>query len=408
MSNMSDKDIDTRFIEAAEGANFSFDEAGWENMQQRLDSGKPGPTTGQIGGTALVILAILGLGIWGVRQGSEHLNNEQEIVNSINVHATVASNSAMKVEGRTGESTAIGGSTVQSIQKEETLLAKEVKGVESIKDIDKEVSQNNHLYSGKADQTKGVFVSDEHELAAKTPLTIEFKEPSMIDSKGAGEWNLPIGHVLIEGSQTPNHKEEKEVDAASRWAVKFQIAPDISSVGYFNGGKVGNTYGVSIDYQVADKLRISTGALISRKYYHTTEQVASYGYYGSVTTDSERLDGNCKILDIPISISYLALMRSNYSLLLTGGVSSYLVLSEEYQLKKNDQVEWDRSYSNKNNHFASILNLSVGYERAISRSLSFQFEPFIKIPVQDIGEGKVDLVSSGAFLNLRYKFLNRK
>lgn len=411
MSNMSDKDIDKRFIEAAEGANFSFDEAGWEDMQQRLDTSS-GPSAGQIVGTALVIIAILGLGIWGVRQGSEGLHNNYEIANSINAHSTIASISAMEVESltdrQTGKPSDSGGSAVQSIQKVAPVIVKQVKGVGSMKNIETETGERNNLYSGKVDQPSQVVISDEQEFSASKSVAIEPKEPSLLDSKGVDDWKLPQGNILIEGNETINNEDEKEAKSGSRWAIKFQLAPDVSSVGYFNGGKVGNTYGVSIDYQVADKLRISAGALISRKYYNTTEQVASYGYYGGTTTDSERLDGNCQILDIPISLSYLALMRSNYSLFLSGGISSYLILSEEYQLKKNDQVEWDRSYANKNNHFASILNLSVGYERAISRSLSFQFEPFIKIPVQDIGEGKVDLVSSGAFLNLRYKFLNKE
>ena len=51
----------------------------------------------------------------------------------------------------------------------------------------------------------------------------------------------------------------------------------------------------------------------------------------------------------------------------------------------------------------SNLNLSIGYERAISKRLSWQIEPFMKVPLKSVGFFKVDLLSTGAFFSLRLK-----
>ena len=51
----------------------------------------------------------------------------------------------------------------------------------------------------------------------------------------------------------------------------------------------------------------------------------------------------------------------------------------------------------------SQLNLSVGYERALSRRLSWPVEPFAKVPLKGVGFFKINLLSAGAFFSLRYK-----
>lgn len=408
MSNISDKDIDRRFRDAAEGANFPFDDAGWADMTQRLD-GESGFPTGRVLGTSLVILALIGSLYWGVKQTNLASNPANQNATVMGVEPLSASSvlvAANLSEDANIENTEeAGGQNTGLINTNES--SRTIKKIDETKSDN--IKQQNNLISNNSTEnldsgTKPLGSSsraNEH-VEKKDVALIEYS-PNYLRTKGADEWIFPFPEVEIPTARITEDKDEKPKSATSKFAIKLQFAPDVSSVGYFKGGKVGNNFGISIDYQLSHKLRLSAGAIHSRKYYSTTDQVSSYGYYGAVSTDTERLDGDCKILDVPITLSYLILTRSNSSVFVSGGLSSYFMLSERYQLKKNNLVEWDRSYSNENNHIASIFNLSFGYERAISKNLFFQFEPFIKMPVKDIGEGKVDLVSSGAFLNLRYK-----
>uniref|UniRef100_UPI00404A2EA6 hypothetical protein n=1 Tax=Fulvivirga sp. TaxID=1931237 RepID=UPI00404A2EA6 len=411
MSNISDKDIDRRFREAAEGANFPFDDAGWADMTQRLEN-NPGFPTGRVLGTSLVILALIGSLYWGVKQTNLASNPANENATVAGVEPSLTS--SVLVAAKLSEDANIENTKEAGVQT--TVLINTNESSRTIKKVDEtktdNIQQQNNLISNNSTESFGDFDSgtkplgsssraNEH-IEKKDVASIEYS-PDYLRNKATDEWIFPFPEVEIPTAEITEDKDEKPKPATSKFAIKLQFAPDVSSVGYFKGGKVGNNFGISIDYQLSKKLRLSAGAIHSRKYYSTTDQVSSYGYYGAVSTDTERLDGDCKILDVPISMSYLILTRSNSSVFVSGGLSSYFMLSERYQLTKNDSVEWDRSYSNENNHIASIFNLSFGYERAISKNLSFQFEPFIKMPVKDIGEGKVDLVSSGAFLNLRYK-----
>jgi hypothetical protein len=75
----------------------------------------------------------------------------------------------------------------------------------------------------------------------------------------------------------------------------------------------------------------------------------------------------------------------------------------------------DKVWVNEQNSsfWMSALNLSVGFEQRISQVLSIQAEPFMKMPVREIGYGKIDLNSFGIFLSLKYSpapnlFKNKK
>lgn len=47
------------------------------------------------------------------------------------------------------------------------------------------------------------------------------------------------------------------------------------------------------------------------------------------------------------------------------------------------------------------MNFSLGLERKVSKSISVQLEPFLKIPIKNIGFGNVKLYTTGLFLNIK-------
>ena len=57
----------------------------------------------------------------------------------------------------------------------------------------------------------------------------------------------------------------------------------------------------------------------------------------------------------------------------------------------------NRSYTikNQNNHPFSIMTLSAGYQRSLTKHISFIAEPYFKVPLTGVGAGKVKLNSTG-------------
>ncbi len=67
--------------------------------------------------------------------------------------------------------------------------------------------------------------------------------------------------------------------------------------------------------------------------------------------------------------------------------------------------EYSRSVRNENNEWFKVLNLSAGVSRRLSDRLFLEAEPFVKLPVSGIGDGKLNVNTLGLFVKLRYSFL---
>lgn len=268
-------------------------------------------------------------------------------------------------------------------------------------------------------------VEDRDDKALKVTSEKETGDPSSKDKQGKDkqvwvyspaflnpmsyldyEYPYSFDHRQLHKVEEPGRSdvEEKEQTGRRGLALKITYSPDLTSVGYFKPDRPGSNFGLMGSYFM-NRWSISTGAIYSRKIYFSEE--SSGGGYYSGPSDFTRIDGDCKVVDIPINISYYLSSNVNHGFYLSTGFSSYIMLKENYDFltrSNGTEREWSSEYENENNHFFSILNLSIGYERQIKNRFFIQLEPFVKAPVSGIGEGKVDLVSTGAFLNLMYKF----
>lgn len=199
--------------------------------------------------------------------------------------------------------------------------------------------------------------------------------------------------------------EENDSAIRARWFVKLPVSPDFTSIDYEMPGKPGVNIGLMVEFIPNKRVGISAGAIWSRKLYSKENPPTTYG---SGSHKVRLLDGDCRVLDIPINLTYYWPVRSSrISFFATAGFSSYIMLEERYEFTVSGNTH-DYTYrediSHENNEWFSILNLSIGIQRQIGKRFWLQAEPFLKAPLSGIGEGKVDLVSSGAFFTLKYQF----
>ncbi|MNL67379.1 hypothetical protein D3C87_1919530 [compost metagenome] len=91
---------------------------------------------------------------------------------------------------------------------------------------------------------------------------------------------------------------------------------------------------------------------------------------------------------------------------INAGVSSYFMLKEDYTYRYTAGSGIDdrlQEYRNKNQHYFGVADLSATYYVKLRKErLRLGLEPYIKIPLTGVGEGKVNLKSSGLSLKLRY------
>ncbi|HKH63654.1 MAG TPA: hypothetical protein VKA49_22610, partial [Flavitalea sp.] len=91
---------------------------------------------------------------------------------------------------------------------------------------------------------------------------------------------------------------------------------------------------------------------------------------------------------------------------LSTGLSTYLMKQEEYhyhyQYINGSPGYRYRTYASDEHHWLSILNISAGFEKKISKRFALQGEPYLKIPLVGVGYGNLQLNSYGVYFSLRY------
>lgn len=175
-------------------------------------------------------------------------------------------------------------------------------------------------------------------------------------------------------------------------SVALLVAPSYNGVDQLNKLQPGADAGILLTLGI-NRWSFSTGAVYAKKLYDASYD-SSYGW--------QQVDADCRVLDIPLNISYAFIQNAKSSFSLGTGISSYLMLREDYRYLNSDRE--DLHLVNENQHWFSVLNLQATYARRLSSRLSIHVQPFVKIPVNDIGQYKVRLQSYGMALGVSWNF----
>ncbi len=194
----------------------------------------------------------------------------------------------------------------------------------------------------------------------------------------------------------------------SRLSLGIIAGPDISTTGSIaNFTNPGYNLGITAEYKINQNLSISTGIVQSKvRYQAIGDEYTPSDYYFNQGIHPSETNAVCLILDVPVTLSYRFLHFENSRLYASAGLSSYIMLNEEYQFHYNiDNPGQTESWNDRTGarHLISNANLSLGYEVDLLPSWSLRAEPYLKIPVNEIGWGNVKLYSFGSLISLNFK-----
>jgi len=447
---MSAENLDDKIKETLNQENTAYDESSWLKMQALLDKHLPEKKDDRKRFILFMIFfLLLGSGITLLITGEFSQKKKAALTQKPIIHETfqsdIPSSNSLNNENH----------PIQSKSSKEDIENKVEKNtIEPIIDEagDKQLSVNkknvfdrsnnttinnqfaipqNKLYSEKniANKKSG-FITQQNSKVRTTEKNVIMSENSSIEiNTMVDKTNLPKSENqnIIDEKEAPVEKNitsgEKSGDELSTTHdspvsdlkknnsipkssfIKniFIIAsagPDLSVVGS-NTGTIKFTTGGGIGYKISNRFSISTGIYSGRKIY--TANPVDYhppanfwNYYPNL----KHIDANCKILDVPLTISYNYIKSKNISWFFSAGVSSLFMKTEKYNYyykptNSQQYIYYSRSYKDVNKHYFSILNLSGGFSRKINNHFSLQAEPYIKIAMKGVGYGKVKLNSSG-------------
>lgn len=207
----------------------------------------------------------------------------------------------------------------------------------------------------------------------------------------------------------PDKKKNKN-NIAGNFGITLSAGPDVSFIELNKLGKVTMLYGAGLSYTFANRVTLRTGFYTSDKIYDASPEQyhSSGGYYPFLYN----IAAECRIYEIPVSISYHFARRKKHNWFGNVGLSSFIMKSEyyeyEYKTPGGQYYNYETRIRNENKHYFSVLALSAGYQYALSKRILLQAEPYIKIPLGGVGVGKVKLNSSGLLFTVTIKPFAKK
>ena len=207
-----------------------------------------------------------------------------------------------------------------------------------------------------------------------------------------------------ETTKTIIKEEKRKTSGGSKLGLNLSFGPDISSVGFDQPGKLEMRYGIGVSYLLSKRFSIRTGFFAGYKKYAAD----SADYHPPYTiANLQKIDANCFVYEIPLTLVYNFPVTKKHNWFISGGLSSYLMKKETYEYYyKNawgQPQHYTHTYKNENSHLFSVINLSGGYQYHFSGRFSIMTEPYIKIPANGIGVGKVKLNSAGILFTIGIK-----
>lgn len=220
----------------------------------------------------------------------------------------------------------------------------------------------------------------------------------------AAEANKKDEVAKNEQSQKKNTGKNKQKDG---FAFTASFGPDVSKARSSGLGKLDWSYGAGVSYTLK-KFTLRSGFYVAQKVYSAAASDYKLEYTLPPNIKFLSSDANCKVYEIPLSLAYNFAQGKNSSWFASLGLSSYLMKSEKYKnwyknTTSGSTYPYKVQYADKNKHYFSVLDISAGYTYRINNTFSLSAEPYLKLPLQGIGEGKVHLNSAGVLFSVGIK-----
>ncbi|HEY0679488.1 MAG TPA: porin family protein [Chitinophagaceae bacterium] len=287
-------------------------------------------------------------------------------------------------------------------------VVKEEKKNDPIREPDQNLNKKDPDKSEKSDKSDKSVITTEN----PTPdSTIAKTQPS--DTKTTDTNTKIIAAAVkpkdsvVNAVTTVKKKDKQHSALKNRWEFGLTFAPDISTVRFTHTQKPGINAGLMIGYNLTRRFSVQTGLLYTKKNYKSygKDYHAPKGYWTDYV-DLETVTGNCEMLDLPINLRYNLVPGKTSNLFVTTGLSTYFMRKEYYDYfyyYNGNPTTRSRSYPTDSKYWFSVVNISVGYEKQVSRTLSVQAEPFFKQPLKGVGFGSMKLNTTGIYFSLKYK-----
>ena len=421
------ENMDELFRRAAENYPLDTSSKDWNKVLQALqtETGQPEVRQKNNRGRFLWLLLLLPMGLVCNRYLMQDNADEKSISSAAKQVAPAKSSSQAKKQSKTAKtSVAIGEK-----QKPEELVESSVgktftskkqnsyfgdKGSITQKNIsEKRLSKRSFVGKEKKIKYKDANVGQTGLLVTGVSVSNVPTDPSLLTSFIGNNSNL-ISHEPVSASSKmiadPNEiKTPKGQIRSKKFYIGAVIGLDVTTIKSQKVEDVGYDYGALIGYDLSWKWSIESGVLFAKKiYYSDGKYFNTSKIYMPTGSWIDDLSGNCKMIEVPLLAKYNFVGHRQSNWFSTLGLSSYFMTQENYTYNyyygTSGPVPHKKQYNNSSTHLFSNISISGGYAHKLGNFADLRIEPYLKLPVSEIGIGSLPLFSTGLQVGLTKKF----
>ncbi|NEU09866.1 porin family protein [Flavihumibacter sp. R14] len=407
MNKLSEDPIDRFFKETLKSPDLKYNKKDWKGLEARLPRKSRKKVIAWLLPAAAALLIFVSL--W-LTDGSK---TENQPLSKTGVDSSIKSGQKTRAD----EEKKYTASENSGMKSSLPSVANTSSGLEPLKTLSAPKQISNKLYSFTPGQTVSSGSSGNNLFLQAKPVipTDRFNaEGDKFNAPEIAEINV-LAPAPENASIADNSEKTSGENINSRLSLALSFSPDINSVSNFSDSDIGSSIGVGASYKITPRLSVEAAIGYSKKVY----SALPYQYKASWSNSNaakyvESIDADCRVLDVPVNLRYTFASSSKQSFFVAGGLSSYFMLEETYTLIAKPQSGYPNytnpsySYKNENNHLLSVTNFSVGINKPLNKQTSIVIQPYIKLPLTGIGQGKVDLQSTGVIFQLEYNLPKKK
>jgi hypothetical protein len=279
----------------------------------------------------------------------------------------------------------------------------------------KENRPNSKTYAKAWNKKSNLFITNEDENVRN--LTAENTNSGSAASLATASIELTrqyrsATHFSIGDTTIPTHRNGlrdlllQEVKAGKKIRLnKIDKGPyvgimaglDLSSV-RFGSMKTGNNKGIIAGYAFNKRWSVETGLFWNKKrFLGNGSDFHPAGYVLPQGVEMLSVYGNNQLYEWPVNVRFTILPKK-HSLFVSAGLSSYYMKTEsyEYEYMYNGQPGKSfSSYKNQTKDWLSVANIGLGYAHKLGGIGTIRVEPYLKIPIRDIGINNMAVFSTG-------------
>jgi len=320
----------------------------------------------------------------------DHTNTEIASDNKLPGETIKLADKGMKIPGSINRQNLVNSQSVQGADKNELVLSNAT-------------GENNKDVSTNQSETKRDEISRQPDQL-QTGNKLTQNENALNDP--VAKKNELAGHTQ-QTQAAPNKPINKNGKPERRNGFSFFVStgPDVSKAQNSKTGKVTMEWGLGVAYTL-NRVTLRTGVFSANKIYWAGPEDYKLSYTPPSSLKFLGADANCRVIEIPVKLSYDFGVTKRSNWFAGAGLSSYLMKRENYvyEYKSMTGSSYYHSYEtkNENKHYFSVLDLSGGYSYRLSNTFSLSAEPYIEVPLTGIGAGRVHLNSGGVLFTVGF------